>query len=167
MIHFIYNKPSKYTPKMVLWVSVQFLNINFLIFFAFMSVCFENLVSQPSVPLISISLLLLVFDFLLRIYSSGMLVLNRNFVIDLVVIVSLCISFSLYNFKSQLVYLQIVALLKMWDVFRFNHLVYNLVKKDNFAFKFYVIMKIVYWIMLASQILGCLFYALDFYLIKN
>ena len=69
--------------------------------------------------------------------------------------------------QPDLVFLQIVTLIKMWDVFRSNILVYNLVKKNNFAFKLYVVLKIVYWIILSSDILGCLFYALDYYLIKT
>jgi hypothetical protein len=40
MIQAIYNEPARYTYHHVLWVALQFININYLIFFAFTNVCF-------------------------------------------------------------------------------------------------------------------------------
>jgi hypothetical protein len=45
-------------------------------------------------------------------------------------------------------------------------MIYQIVKKYNIIFKTYVIIKIVYWIIIVGHIIGCLFYALDDYLIR-
>jgi len=86
--------------------------------------------------------------------------------IDVVAIFCLFLSFSLIGLFKNLVFLQIVALFKLHDTVYFNVLVYNLVKKHNVLLKIYVVVKISYWVILVGHILGCIFYALDNYLIK-
>jgi len=88
-------------------------------------------------------------------------------IIDVIVLFSLIISFSLFGLFKNLVFLQILALLKLQDTAYFNILVYNLVKKNNSLRKAYVVLKISYWIMVMGHLLGCIFYAVDNYLIKT
>jgi hypothetical protein len=88
-------------------------------------------------------------------------------VIDVVVLFCLILSFSLFGLFKKLVFVQIIALLKLQDTVYYNVLVYNLVKKSNILRKSYVIVKISYWIVLMGHLLGCTFYAVDNYLIKT
>lgn len=88
-------------------------------------------------------------------------------IIDVVVIFCLVLSFSLFGLFKNMVFLQVVALFKLYDTIYFNIMVYNLVKRHGAILKIYVVMKIAYWVILVGHILGCIFYALDNYLIKT
>jgi len=44
---------------------------------------------------------------------------------------------------------------------------FDLVKRNYWIYKFYIVLKIVYWILIFGHIMGCIFYAIDNYLITN
>lgn len=104
-------------------------------------------------------------DLLIYVISTKKLLTVDN-ILDAIVIFCLILSFSLYGLYKNFVYIQIVALIKLKDIFLINQMLYNMSNQYNFIYKSYVIIKIVYWIILVGHILGCLFYALDIYLIK-
>ena len=86
--------------------------------------------------------------------------------VDFLVLFCLVLSFSLYSLFKNMVFLQVVALFKLHDVLYFNVMVYNLVRKHTTLLKIYVLAKISYLIILVGHVLGCIFYAIDNYLIK-
>lgn len=131
-----------------------------------MNVCFENLGSNQPVPLLVIALLLLGLDVVAKVLMTRKPFTLGN-VVDTVTIFCLVLSFSLYSLHKKLVFLQIIALFKLHDTVYFNIMVYNLVKKYSSVFKTYVIMKIIYWVLLVGHLLGCIFYAVDNYLIEE
>lgn len=131
-----------------------------------MNVCFENLIPGQPVYITGICICILVIDLILSLIISKVLITFDN-ILDLVVIVGLVISFSLYKTYKSVVYLQVIGLLKIKDLFLINTMVYELVKKYNVIFKTYVVLKIFYWVLLVGHILGCIFYAVDLYLIKT
>lgn len=88
-------------------------------------------------------------------------------VIDVIVLFCLVLSFSLFRIFPKLVFLQILALLKLQDTVYFNILVYELVKKHGGLLKAYVVIKISYWLIISGHLLGCIFYAVDNYLIRT
>jgi len=120
---------------------------------------------QP-VALLVIAFLLFGVDLILQVIMTRKPFTIGN-IIDVIVLFSLIISFSLFGLFKNLVFLQILALLKLQDTAYFNILVYNLVKKNNSLRKAYVVLKISYWIMVMGHLLGCIFYAVDNYLIKT
>jgi hypothetical protein len=167
MIRVIYNKPEHYSLKNIAWTSLSFLSITYLVFIAFMNVCFENLGTKQPIPVLFICLSITAIDLGVKVFMTRRPFTAGN-IIDVTVLFSLIISFSLYysNAYKNLVFIQILTLLKMKDTIYFNIMLYELVKKNNFVFKCYVIIKIVYWIIVVGHLLGCTFYAVDNYLIK-
>jgi len=121
-------------------------------------------IKQP-IPALVITFILLSMDVVIEVLITRKPFTLAN-LIDVVVIFCLILSFSLIGLFKNLVFLQIVALFKLHDTVYFNVLVYNLVKKHNVLLKIYVVVKISYWVILVGHILGCIFYALDNYLIK-
>ena len=121
--------------------------------------------SNQPVFLLALALSLLAIDLVIKIVMTKKAFTIGN-AIDVIVIFSLVLSFSLYTLFKKLVFLQIVALLKLQDTPYFNIMVYNLVKKYSFLFKSYVVLKISYWVILVGHLLGCAFYAVDNYLIQ-
>lgn len=165
MIRHIYNQPHLYQPWKLIWVSLLFITINYIVFVSFMNVCFETLAIGQPTALLVIAFLLYAADLVILVFMTRKPFTIGN-VIDVVVLFCLVLSFSLFGLFKKMVFLQIVALLKLQDTVYFNVLVYNVVKKHNFLRKSYVIIKISYWIFLMGHIFGCVFYAVDNYLIK-
>lgn len=130
-----------------------------------MNVCFETLAIRQPTGLLVVAFLLFGVDLVLQIMITKKPLTIGN-AIDVVVIFSLILSFSLFGLFKHLVFLQVLALLKLQDTVYFNILVYNLVKKNSSLRKAYVVLKISYWIMVMGHLLGCIFYAVDNYLIK-
>jgi hypothetical protein len=130
-----------------------------------MNVCFDTLATNQPIALLAIAFLLLTADLIIQILTTRKPLTIGN-IIDVCVIFSLVLSFALFHLYKGMVFLQIVALFKLQDTVYFNILVYNLVKKNNVLLKTYVVTKISYWVILVGHILGCIFYALDNYLIK-
>ena len=141
-----------------------FLTMNFFVFLALINVCFQRLISNLPPILLSIALCLLVCDFFIKVFKANKLV-SMNNLLDFGAIIGLTVSFVLFEVWPTVVYLQIGVLFKLKDIFLVNHLLFNLVKEHKIVFKTYIIFRIAYWIILVSHILGCLFYALDIYLI--
>lgn len=166
MIRVIYNQPELYTVWRVSWTSLLFLAINYIVFISFMNVCFENLAINQPVPLLVIAFCLMAIDLLIQVFMTRKPLTIGN-VIDVVVIFCLVLSFSLFGIFKNLVFLQVVALFKLQDMGYFNIMVYNLVKKHGALLKIYVVLKISYWVIIVGHILGCIFYALDNYLIQT
>ena len=166
MIRVIYNDPQLYTAWRVAWVSLLFLAINYIVFISFMNVCFDNLAIHQPVALLVIAFLLLAIDVVIKVFMTRRPFTIGN-VIDVVVIFCLVLSFSLYKLFHNMVFLQVLALFKLKDTVYFNILVYNMMKKQGALLKIYVVTKISYWVILVGHILGCIFYALDNYLIKT
>lgn len=166
MIRVIYNDAQLYTGWRVAWVALLFLTINYIVFISFMNVCFDNLaISQPTALLV-IAFLLLGADLVVQVLITRRPLTIGN-VVDVVVIFCLVLSFSLYKLFRNMVFLQVLALFKLQDTVYFNILVYNMVKKHGALLKIYVVTKISYWVILVGHIMGCIFYALDNYLIKT
>lgn len=130
-----------------------------------MNVCFETLAIRQPTGLLVVAFLLFGVDLVLQIMITKKPLTIGN-AIDVVVIFSLILSFSLFGLFKHLVFLQVLALFKLQDTVYFNILVYNLVKKNSSLRKAYVVLKISYWIMVMGHLLGCIFYAVDNYLIK-
>ena len=166
MIRVVYNRPELYTVWRVVWASLLFLAINYIVFISFMNVCFENLAISQPVPLLVIAFSLMAVDLLIQVFMTRKPLTIGN-VIDVVVIFCLVLSFSLFGLFKNLVFLQVVALLKLQDTGYYNIMVYNMVKKHGTLLKVYVVLKISYWVILFGHILGCIFYALDNYLIQT
>ena len=166
MIRTIYKRSYEKTYLKVIWIALVFLALNFLIFLGFLNVCFENLVPGQPIPVIVICVIILALDLIIYVIITKKVFTIHN-VVDLVIIICIILSFSLYRTIKNFVYLQIIALLKVKDIFSINSLVYELVKRYKVIFKTYVVLKIVYCIIFAGHIIGCLFYALDLYLIKT
>ncbi len=166
MIRVIYNKPELYTLWRVIWVSLLFIAINYIVFISFMNVCFETLAIRQPVALLTIAFFLFAADLVIQVFMTRKPLTIGN-VLDVVVLFCLILSFSLFGLFKKLVFIQIVALFKLQDTVYFNILVYNLVRKHNFLRKTYVIMKISYWVILMGHLVGCTFYAVDNYLIKE
>jgi len=118
------------------------------------------------VALLVIAFCMMAVDLAMQVYITKKPVTVGN-VVDVVVIFCLVLSFSLFGLFKNLVFLQVVALLKLQDTVYYNILVYNLVKKHNILLKLYVVTKISYWVILFAHILGCIFYAIDNYLIRT
>lgn len=165
MIRAIYNKPDLYTVWRVIWVSLLFLDVNYIVFISFMNVCFDNLATRQPIALLAIAFSLMAIDLVIQVVMTRRPFTIGN-VIDVVVIFCLVLSFSLFKLFNNMVFLQILALFKLQDVIYFNIMLYNLVKKHGALLKIYVVIKISYWVILVGHILGCIFYALDNYLIK-
>ncbi len=111
------------------------------------------------------ALFLLAADLVIQVFMTRKPFKLLN-LIDAVTIFCLVLSFSLVGLFKNIVFMQVVALFKLPDTFYFNMLMYNLVRKRNVLLKIYVVTKISYWVVLVGHILGCIFYALDNYLIR-
>ncbi len=84
-----------------------------------MNVCFDTLAIGQPVPLIVIAMFLLVADLIAQVITTRKPFTIGN-LLDLIAIFGLILSFSLYGLFKNLVFLQIVALLKLHDTIYFN-----------------------------------------------
>lgn len=57
--------------------------------------------------------------------------------------------------------------LNLLDIIYLKELMFDLVRRTYWLYKFYIIFKIVYWIILYGHVIGCIFYAIDIYLIDR
>lgn len=130
-----------------------------------MNVCFENLATNQSVGLLTTVFVLIGIDVIINIFMTRK-PFRIAILVDFLVLFCLVLSFSLYSLFKNMVFLQVVALFKLHDVLYFNVMVYNLVRKHTTLLKIYVLAKISYLIILVGHVLGCIFYAIDNYLIK-
>jgi hypothetical protein len=130
-----------------------------------MNVCFENLATNQSVGLLTTVFVLIGIDVIINIFMTRK-PFRIAILVDFLVLFCLVLSFSLYSLFKNMVFLQVVALFKLHDVLYFNVMVYNLVRKHTTLLKIYVLVKISYLIILVGHVLGCIFYAIDNYLIK-
>jgi hypothetical protein len=119
MIRTIYKRSYEKTYLKVIWIALVFLALNFLIFLGFMNVCFENLVPGQPIPVIVICVVILLLDLIIYVIITKIIFSLHN-IIDLLIIIGIILSFSLYRKIPNFVYLQIIALLKIKDIFSIN-----------------------------------------------
>lgn len=53
------------------------------------------------------------------------------------------------------------------DILYLKELMFDMVRRIYWVYKIYIIVKIVYWIILYGHVIGCIFYAIDIYLIDQ
>ncbi len=89
--------------------------------------------------------------------------------LDFIILITLTVSFTIssINNNSWAIYLQVLVLIKIKDVFYFKRIVYELMKHDRITFRLFTILKIIYFIVLIGHITGCIFYLIDNTLIEK
>jgi len=112
MIRVIYNKREYYQPWRIVWASLLFLDINYIVFISFMNVCFDTLAIRQPVALLVIAFLLFGVDLIMQIMMTKKPFTIGN-LIDVIVLFCLILSFSLFGLFKHLVFLQVLALLKL------------------------------------------------------
>lgn len=91
---------------------------------------------------------------------------KRWWIVDLIVWVLVTLSLYLPN-QSVTSFLGLAITIRISDVIYIKEMLFDLVKRRYWLYKIYIIAKIVYWMLIFGHVSGCIFYALEMYLLNN
>ena len=159
------HKHRRFVTKLELAFSfVMFLILTYLFFFVFLNICFESIVSNPSIPVLAIVFLIMVSDIVMDAYFSGT-VLATTVLLNTAIMIFLIA--SLYVDNVVIFFFSATILLRLPEIVLWNDIIRDQLKgKHKTLFKIYIIAKILYMMALLGHITGCLFYLLDQTLIR-
>jgi len=89
-----------------------------------------------------------------------------RWIIDLIIWISVTISFCLPD-EIIASYVGLSIVIRLYDVVYLKEMLFDMVKSNYWVYKIYIILKIVYWIIVFGHVTGCIFYALEMYLLNN
>jgi len=64
------------------------------------------------------------------------------------------------------IYLGLPCVVYLYDIVYLKEVLFDAVRRNYWVYKIYILLKISYWIILYAHVIGCIFYAIEDYLIS-
>jgi hypothetical protein len=132
-------------------------------FLSFMNICFDTLVSDPPVWLLTILFSIMGYDLAVQLYYDKKMTIK--FVIHALIMLLLILSWAIN--VNWVIYLSAGIFLRFPEIIQFNDIIQDKLRAYDILFKIYTFCKIFYMFCVVGHVLGCIFYAIDNTLIKQ
>jgi hypothetical protein len=167
MIKCVYKDETLWKWQHATWAASLFLIYSATLWYAIIKACFQELVVRPPYSLSAIFLALMFAD---RLYPALLTkrFLTFSFILDMLAWTGILISVLAPSpLDNDLCYLGLLSLVFIYDIVYLKEVLFDLVRRNYWVYKCYILIKLIYWIIMYSHFIGCIFYAIDIYLIKN
>lgn len=164
MIRHIYKNEKLWKGQHAAWCTFAFLVNSLVFWYIVLKCCFQHLCPKPPIAVTAICLIVILAD---RLYTPFVrLRLTFLFLLDFVVWVLILLSLVLPD-ENNVCFLGLAVGVNLFDVIYLKELLFDLVRRNYWVYKIYIILKIVYWIIIYGHLIGCIFYAIEMHLLNN
>jgi hypothetical protein len=146
------------------WCILVFLVNSLAFWYIVLKCCFRTLCPRPPAAVRGVALFLILADRIYPLLSRSKL--SWLFAVDLVVWLLLLLSLVLPD-ENVVCFMGLAVAVNLLDILYLKELMFDMVRRIYWVYKIYIIVKIVYWIILYGHVIGCIFYAIDIYLIDQ
>lgn len=164
MIRYIYDKERQWTIYHIIWSFTAFMVNNLIFFYMVAKVCFFQYLRIPPWPLSLVLLILLLADTLYPVLLVQSLK-NVRLIIDCIIWIFV-LMFVLFPQHLVTSCLSLTIFIRLYDMLYLKEMAFDLVKRNYWFYKIYIVAKIIYLILLYGQVAGCIFYAIEAILLE-
>lgn len=91
---------------------------------------------------------------------------NVTWLVDLLAWILVLLSFYLPD-QATTSYLGLAISFRIYDAIYFKEMLFDMVKRSYWAYKICIVVKIVYMMIIYGHVIGCIFYAVEMYLLDR